>query len=189
MARRIGFAKALGVRTRPGVAFGDSMFSFMISALVRVQLFGRENEISCHPPAHWLRLYRRRPLVCPVSLCVRPRLTSEQIRRRLFRNRRDPFLLPRVPRVALVASRFESQESDQDPNRQNSRHRSFVPLSVYARASRRHPRLPDIQQCCPLFSNRPTGHRSLYLPPAPSHHQPPCAPDLCAQKTVTLSSR
>src|SRR6266481_649027 len=86
----------------------------LLSAVVGGHLFGRGNEISCRPPARWLRLYRRRPLVCRVSPCVRPRLTSEQIRRRLFRNRRDPFRLPHTPRVALVASRFESQESDQD---------------------------------------------------------------------------
>src|SRR5437867_1858618 len=30
----------------------------LISAVVGGRLFGRENEISCHPPARWLRLCR-----------------------------------------------------------------------------------------------------------------------------------
>jgi hypothetical protein len=30
----------------------------LISPVVGGDLFGRENEISCHPPARWLRPYR-----------------------------------------------------------------------------------------------------------------------------------
>src|SRR5205814_1619248 len=69
-----------------------------VSAAVEGQLFGRGNEISCRPPARSLPLYRRRSFACPVSLCVRPRLTSEQTRHRLFHNRRGPSrFLPPAP--------------------------------------------------------------------------------------------
>src|SRR3954447_22239642 len=120
MTERKSDARTHRTSTALGAKFIEVLIRFTeLSAVVGEQLFGRENEISCHPPARWPRLYRRRPLVCPLSLCVRPRLKSEQIRRRLFRNRRDPFRFPRARRVALVASRFGSQESDQDPDRQN----------------------------------------------------------------------
>src|SRR5262245_40836236 len=77
-----------------------------LSAVVGRHVFDRENEISCHPRARWLRVYRSRSLACLVRPCVRTRLTSEQTRRLLVRNRRDPSRLLRARRVALVASRF-----------------------------------------------------------------------------------
>src|SRR5262249_9382010 len=160
----------------------------LISAAVEEHLFGRGNETSCHPPARWLPLYRPRSFACPARPCARPRSTSEQIGRRLFHNRQGPSLLLRARRVAPAVSLFGSQESGQDPNRQNSRRRSFARPSVCARESHRRPQFRDTQPCSLLPSNRPRDHPSRYLPPALSHHQQTCAPDLCVQKMVTLST-
>src|ERR1700746_3522493 len=98
--------------------FGNLICS-LVSALVLGRLFVRGNETSCHPPARWLRLCRRRSFAFPVNPFVRPRLMSERIRRRLFHSHRGPSQLLHARRAARVVSGFGSQESDQDPDKRN----------------------------------------------------------------------